>query len=165
MSKRPAAQEASPSATSDAGMTIEPLFEIDLGADALPQELSGVLVFRKGARVSFRETRRWVARINAFLQENLSGMSVVQLFRRESAHLQYVFQLAFQVGVGAVGLQQLRDVLALLQQIELAPGRLPVKAGVAALQQCGGGGQQCGEQAFSIRCHDAGCSASAMARR
>jgi ATP-binding cassette, subfamily B, multidrug efflux pump len=39
--------------------------------------------FRKGARQSFRETRRWVARINAFLQENLAGMSVVQLFRRE----------------------------------------------------------------------------------
>jgi len=39
--------------------------------------------FRKGARRSFRETRRWVARINAFLQENLSGMAVVQLFRRE----------------------------------------------------------------------------------
>jgi ATP-binding cassette subfamily B protein len=39
--------------------------------------------FRKGARQSFRETRRWVARINAFLQESLSGMSVVQLFRRE----------------------------------------------------------------------------------
>ncbi len=41
------AQEASPSAPSDEGVTIEPLFEIDLGADALPQELSGVLVFRK----------------------------------------------------------------------------------------------------------------------
>ena len=39
--------------------------------------------FRKGARASFRETRRWVARINAFLQENLTGMAVVQLFRRE----------------------------------------------------------------------------------
>ena len=39
--------------------------------------------FRKGARQSFRETRKWVARINAFLQENLSGMAVVQLFRRE----------------------------------------------------------------------------------
>ena len=39
--------------------------------------------FRKGARGSFRETRRWVARLNAFLQENLSGMAVVQLFRRE----------------------------------------------------------------------------------
>jgi ATP-binding cassette subfamily B multidrug efflux pump len=39
--------------------------------------------FRKGARQSFRETRKWVARINAFLQENLSGMSIVQLFRGE----------------------------------------------------------------------------------
>ena len=40
--------------------------------------------FRRGARESFRETRRWVARMNAFLQENLSGMSVLQLFRREA---------------------------------------------------------------------------------
>jgi ATP-binding cassette subfamily B multidrug efflux pump len=39
--------------------------------------------FRRGSRQSFREVRRWVARINAFLQEHLTGMSVVQLFRRE----------------------------------------------------------------------------------
>jgi ATP-binding cassette subfamily B protein len=42
--------------------------------------------FRRGARQSFRETRKWVARINAFLQENLSGMSVVQLYRREAGN-------------------------------------------------------------------------------
>jgi ATP-binding cassette subfamily B protein len=40
--------------------------------------------FRRGARQSFREVRRWVARINAFLQENITGMPVVQLFRREA---------------------------------------------------------------------------------
>jgi len=40
--------------------------------------------FRRGARESFRDTRKWVARINAFLQESLSGMSVVQLYRREA---------------------------------------------------------------------------------
>jgi ATP-binding cassette, subfamily B, multidrug efflux pump len=39
--------------------------------------------FRRGSRQSFREVRRYVARMNAFLQENLTGMSVVQLFRRE----------------------------------------------------------------------------------
>jgi ATP-binding cassette subfamily B multidrug efflux pump len=39
--------------------------------------------FRRGARSSFREVRRWIARINAFLQENLTGMATVQLFRRE----------------------------------------------------------------------------------
>jgi len=41
--------------------------------------------FRRGARAAFREVRRWLARINAFLQERLSGMSVVQLFSREAA--------------------------------------------------------------------------------
>jgi ATP-binding cassette subfamily B protein len=39
--------------------------------------------FRRGSRRTFREVRKWVARINAFLQENITGMSVVQLFRRE----------------------------------------------------------------------------------
>src|SRR6267378_359469 len=40
--------------------------------------------FRAGSRATFREVRRWVARINAFLQENITGMPVVQLFRREA---------------------------------------------------------------------------------
>ncbi len=39
--------------------------------------------FRRGSRGSFREVRRCVARISACLQENLVGMTVVQLFRRE----------------------------------------------------------------------------------
>jgi ATP-binding cassette, subfamily B, multidrug efflux pump len=43
--------------------------------------------FRKGARDSFREVRRHLARINAFLQENLTGMAVVQLFRREQRNV------------------------------------------------------------------------------
>ena len=42
------------------------------------------LVPARARAQSFRETRRWVARINAFLQENLTGMAVVQLFRREA---------------------------------------------------------------------------------
>jgi hypothetical protein len=41
------AQEAPSPAPSSAGLTIEPLFDVTLGAEALPQELSGVLVFRK----------------------------------------------------------------------------------------------------------------------
>ena len=39
--------------------------------------------FRKNARESYRKVRGWIARINAFLQENITGMSTVQLFRRE----------------------------------------------------------------------------------
>jgi ATP-binding cassette subfamily B protein len=39
--------------------------------------------FRRGARASFREVRVRIARINAFLQEHITGMPVVQLFNRE----------------------------------------------------------------------------------
>ena len=39
--------------------------------------------FRKNARQSYRKVRGWIARINASLQENITGMSTVQLFRRE----------------------------------------------------------------------------------
>src|SRR5919112_3733646 len=39
--------------------------------------------FRRNVRGSYRTVRMWIARINAFLQENITGMSTVQLFRRE----------------------------------------------------------------------------------
>jgi len=41
-------------------------------------------VFRRRVREVFLEIRRRLARINAFLQEHLSGMRVVQLFGREA---------------------------------------------------------------------------------
>jgi ATP-binding cassette subfamily B multidrug efflux pump len=39
--------------------------------------------FRSHVRGSYRTVRIWIARINAFLQEHITGMSTVQLFRRE----------------------------------------------------------------------------------
>ncbi len=39
--------------------------------------------FRRNARESYRLVRTWIARINAFLQEHITGMSTVQLFRQE----------------------------------------------------------------------------------
>ena len=39
--------------------------------------------FRRNVRDSYRTVRGLIARINAFLQENITGMSTVQLFRRE----------------------------------------------------------------------------------
>jgi ATP-binding cassette subfamily B protein len=39
--------------------------------------------FRRNVRESYRVVRGWIARINAFLQENITGMATVQLFRRE----------------------------------------------------------------------------------
>ena len=41
-------------------------------------------VFRKKARESYREIRLLVARVNAFLNEHVSGMITVQLFGREA---------------------------------------------------------------------------------
>ena len=39
--------------------------------------------FRRNARDSYRQVRGWVAKINAFLQENITGMATVQVFGRE----------------------------------------------------------------------------------
>ena len=40
--------------------------------------------FRVNVRESYRTVRMWIARINAYLQERFTGMSTVQLFRREA---------------------------------------------------------------------------------
>jgi ATP-binding cassette subfamily B protein len=42
-------------------------------------------VFRRQVREAFRDIRTRLARLNSFLQEHLSGMRLVQLFRREDA--------------------------------------------------------------------------------
>jgi ATP-binding cassette subfamily B protein len=39
--------------------------------------------FRVNARESYRTVRTWIARINAYLQERITGMVTVQLYRRE----------------------------------------------------------------------------------
>jgi ATP-binding cassette subfamily B protein len=39
--------------------------------------------FRVNARQSYRTVRTWIARINAYLQERITGMATVQLYRRE----------------------------------------------------------------------------------
>jgi ATP-binding cassette, subfamily B, multidrug efflux pump len=47
--------------------------------------------FRIRARDAYREVRRRLARLNAFLQESLQGMAVIQLFARE-AHERRAFE-------------------------------------------------------------------------
>jgi ATP-binding cassette, subfamily B, multidrug efflux pump len=64
------------------------LFALDwrlaLATFAVLPLLFGLTVwFKAGARRSYRAVRTQVARINAFLQEHITGMSVVQLNRRE----------------------------------------------------------------------------------
>ena len=50
-----------------------------------PLMLLAAISFRRQTRSSFREIRVRVARLNAFLQEHLSGVRVIQLFGREAA--------------------------------------------------------------------------------
>ncbi|TFH01447.1 MAG: ABC transporter ATP-binding protein [Calditrichales bacterium] len=39
-------------------------------------------LFRSRVRKAFRQIRKWVAQINSYVQENLTGMSIVQVFNR-----------------------------------------------------------------------------------
>jgi ATP-binding cassette subfamily B protein len=52
----------------------------------LPPMLLLSWLFRIRIRRAYREVRRLIARLNSFLQENVSGMRLVQLFGRERAH-------------------------------------------------------------------------------
>lgn len=59
---------------------------VELGLVALvslPFMIFATEFFRRKMRIAFRETRKQVARLNAFVQEHVSGMSVVQIFGRE----------------------------------------------------------------------------------
>ncbi|MFP3942210.1 MAG: ABC transporter ATP-binding protein [Thermoanaerobaculia bacterium] len=49
----------------------------------LPLLLALTLWFKTRARESYRQVRVRIARINAFLQEHITGMQVIQLFNRE----------------------------------------------------------------------------------
>ncbi|MBK7716759.1 MAG: ABC transporter ATP-binding protein [Gemmatimonadetes bacterium] len=51
----------------------------------MPVMYLSAVTFRRHVRSSFRDIRTRVARLNAFLQEHLSGLRVVQLFGREQA--------------------------------------------------------------------------------
>lgn len=51
----------------------------------LPFLIIATAIFRKLARQAYRDVRTQLARLNAFTQEHVSGMSIIQLFTREKA--------------------------------------------------------------------------------
>jgi ATP-binding cassette subfamily B protein len=55
-----------------------------LSLSVLPVLFYGTFLFRKKARGAYREVRIQIARINAFMQEHITGMMVDQVFSRES---------------------------------------------------------------------------------
>lgn len=54
----------------------------------LPLIVLATLVFRKAVRESYRRIRVAIARINAYLQEHITGMAVNQLYNREGRSLE-----------------------------------------------------------------------------
>lgn len=54
---------------------------------ALPVMLYVTFWFRKKVREQYRETRKQVARLHSFVQEHVTGMSIVQLFNREKEEM------------------------------------------------------------------------------
>ena len=51
-----------------------------------PFILPATAAYRKRARENYRDSRRILARMNAFLQENISGMATIQAFGQEARH-------------------------------------------------------------------------------
>ncbi len=76
------------------------------------------LLFSTLAREAFRELRTTVARINAFLQERLSGMRVIQLFVTE-AHQERAFEKINQDNFLA-GMKQIRVFAVFMPLMEIA---------------------------------------------
>jgi ATP-binding cassette subfamily B protein len=54
-----------------------------ISLSVLPLLWYGTFLFRKKAREAYREVRVQIARINAFMQEHITGMMVDQVFNRE----------------------------------------------------------------------------------
>ena len=49
----------------------------------LPVLIYGTFLFRKKARESYRDVRLYLARLNSYMQEHVTGMSVVQIFNKQ----------------------------------------------------------------------------------
>ncbi len=55
----------------------------------IPILLIATYIFKQSVQASFQEVRTQVARLNAFVQEHITGMSVVQVFNREKAEMKH----------------------------------------------------------------------------
>ena len=53
----------------------------------LPIILIATNIFKNKVKASFQEVRKYVSRMNAFLQEHITGMLVIQIFNREDVEM------------------------------------------------------------------------------
>jgi len=54
----------------------------------LPALIYGTFLFRKKVRQNYRDVRLHLARLNSYMQEHISGMSIVQIFNRQKAEFE-----------------------------------------------------------------------------
>lgn len=54
---------------------------------SLPLLIITTYVFKRAIKIAFQDVRTQVSRLNAFVQEHLTGMSIIQIFNREEASL------------------------------------------------------------------------------
>ncbi|MDD4336059.1 MAG: ABC transporter ATP-binding protein [Firmicutes bacterium] len=74
-----------------------------LSLATLPLIIVSTIVFRTRARQAYRRLRTTLARINATLAENISGMKVVQIFNRQRKNYDQVVEVNreyYQAGIG-----------------------------------------------------------------
>lgn len=55
----------------------------------IPFLLIATYIFKKSVQASFQDVRTQVARLNAFVQEHITGMYIVQIFNREKVELKH----------------------------------------------------------------------------
>ena len=49
----------------------------------MPLMIGATYVFKEAMKAAFQDVRRWVSNLNTFLQEHISGVSIIQYFARE----------------------------------------------------------------------------------
>jgi ATP-binding cassette subfamily B multidrug efflux pump len=59
-----------------------------ISLSSIPLLLVATRFFQKGIKEAFKEVRVQVAHLNTFVQEHLTGMSIVQIFNRESIEME-----------------------------------------------------------------------------
>jgi len=99
----------------------------------LPIIFVAARLFSRKARDAFRDLRRWVAHLNSFIQETLSGMTLIQLLKKEAQRMQDFRRVNHQTYLA--GMKQIQVFALFMPLMEL------ISAGAVALLIWYGGGQ------------------------
>ena len=99
----------------------------------LPIVFVAARLFSRKARDAFRDLRRWVAHLNSFIQETLSGMTLIQLLKKEAHRAEDFRRVNHQTYLA--GMKQIQVFALFMPLMEL------ISAGAVALLIWYGGGQ------------------------